>query len=210
MIKYYLNAGHGVETKGKRSPFVPPGVLEYQFNRDIAHFVEDEWDARINETGYTPMTVTPLECTDNAIPLKRVVRIVNGYRTLGGDPFLISIHANAAGNAKKWYPARGTKVFIHPSCGPRSESFRFAKRLSRAVSKALDTKDRGVGKRNFKVLGVKCPAVLLECGFMTNSGEATKLASTWWKRRIAGAIYKEIERHSKQEIQPPTISGGPA
>ena len=44
MMKILLDAGHGINTPGKRSPLWPDGsqLLEFEFNRDIVRRVASE------------------------------------------------------------------------------------------------------------------------------------------------------------------------
>jgi N-acetylmuramoyl-L-alanine amidase len=178
MTLFMLNPGHGIDTPGKRSPFVPPGVLEYDINRSIAKYVMTyAKDALIDTYLVNPET--------EAVQLKEICRRVNDNPLK--SKFFLSIHANAApGNG--WRPkALGVTSFVAKNASNNSREA--AKMLCDKVSKAFYTMNRGVKEKNLYVVKhTKCPAVLLECGFMTNPQEATMLADHHWRREIAKAI----------------------
>ena len=99
-MKILIDNGHGIDTKGKRSP--DGRLLEYLENRIIARGIEDALTAR----GLDASLLVPEE-TD--IPLLERCRRVNEWcRQLGKDNvLLISIHCNAAGRGDRWLSARG-------------------------------------------------------------------------------------------------------
>lgn len=183
---WLLDPGHGIDTKGKRSPFIPPGVREYEFNRDIMRRIMRE----------SPGDVLPLVSAEESLPLRERVLFAE---LLAGDnlpiskTFLVSIHANAAGNGREWTDAKGSCVFVAKNCS--EESARFAGLLAPMLSEALETRDRGVKRKNlYMVRRPSMPAVLAECGFMTNEGEATKLADPEQRAMIAAAFIQAMIR----------------
>ena len=99
-MKILIDNGHGIDTKGKRSP--DGRLLEYRENRIIARGIVDALTAR----GLDASLLVPEE-TD--IPLSERGRRVNECcRQLGKDNvLLISIHCNAAGRGDRWLTARG-------------------------------------------------------------------------------------------------------
>ena len=44
------------------------------------------------------------------------------------------------------------------------------------------------------------PSVLVECGFLSNSGEATRLASAQYEKILAGGIAAAIVHYFKADI----------
>jgi len=65
------------------------------------------------------------------------------------------------------------------------------------VIKRCAADDRGIKRARFDVLaGVNCPAVLLEGGFLSNSEEARKVASTPYQVKMAAAIAEGIKSYS--------------
>jgi N-acetylmuramoyl-L-alanine amidase len=57
------------------------------------------------------------------------------------------------------------------------------------VIQAAGSIDRGIRHRGYRVLrSNRLPAILVECGFMTNPAEARRIQSAWYRGRIAQAI----------------------
>ena len=78
---------------------------------------------------------------------------------------------------------------------PGSEA---GERLARAIQfricDALLTEDRGVKQDNFQVLRqTDCPAVLVECGFISNPIDRAMLTDPLEQWRIAAAIAEGVE-----------------
>lgn len=90
-MKILIDNGHGIDTKGKRSP--DGQLLEYAQNRLLA--------GRIVSALLVP--------EENDISLPERCRRVNEWcRQLGkNNVLLISIHCNAAGRGDRWLSARG-------------------------------------------------------------------------------------------------------
>lgn len=180
---FLINSGHGSDTLGKRSPFVPPGIKEWEFNRDIARRLV----AATNGAGLIGHNyldhIDPEQC---AVPLHEIVRRVNAHR---GQTVLLSIHANAARDGDSaWVDnAHGSAAFVATTASARSHSI--ALTIAPWVATSLRIKNRGIIEKDFTVLKKTfCPAILLECGFMTNSSEATKLASHYWRGELARTL----------------------
>ena len=95
-----IDAGHGAETKGKRSP--DGRHLEYKWCREVANMVCDLLQAE----GYKAMLLVP-ETRD--VPLAERVKRANKHPKDGS--ILVSIHNNASGNGSKWMKARGWSIW---------------------------------------------------------------------------------------------------
>ncbi len=115
----------------------------------------------------------------------------------------VSIHANAALSAA----ARGIESFVLPAPGcPSTEgngegsradpgnefdqaSMLLAYHIHRKLIGRIDSPDRGIKRARFVVLrDAPCPAVLVECGFLSNAREARELANPTHRQRLADAI----------------------
>lgn len=187
---WILDPGHGginpttgkYVTAGKRSPAVPPGIFEGVFNRAVMEAVSK----RLTAMGiYHCSTTSGWEDT----PLKDRVKYVKRCQSMYENCVLVSIHANAA-PALGWSSARGTVVFTRRNFNqPENE---LAEMLSQWVGVLTELPSRGVKRANFTMLVVPCPAVLIECGFMTNRIEAEFMASPEGVERIAESIVQTI------------------
>lgn len=129
MSKIILDAGHGIDTPGKRSP--DGRFREYKFNRIIVNAVAEHLRLR----GYDVEILTPEE-TD--VPLPERVDRANRMTCQLGLPIqkvcIISIHANAAGNGSKWMKARGWCAY---TCKGHTLSDELANCLYKAARKYL-------------------------------------------------------------------------
>lgn len=129
MCKIILDAGHGINTPGKRSP--DGRFREYKFNRIIVNAVAEQLRLR----GYNVEILTPEE-TD--VPLQERVDRANRMSCQIGQPIqsviIVSIHANAAGNGSQWMKARGWCAY---TCKGHTLSDELANCLYKAARKYL-------------------------------------------------------------------------
>ena len=181
---YLINSGHGgaVEingvkyylTKGKRSPEVPPGIFEGEFNRDISRRLV----YRINiETDHQAINLTPGPIN---IPLKSRVKYANELMDEVSELVIwLSIHANASGK-NGWSDASGPRVFCHPGS---IEGRSIADKLGWPVK---------TSRTLYELRKTKMPSVLLECGFMTNRSEAEIMASEPGRKKISDDIFLSL------------------
>ena len=106
-MKILIDNGHGIDTKGKRSP--DGRLLEYAQNRLLAGRIVTALQAR----GHDAALLVPEE-NDISLP-KRCRRVNEWCRQLGKDNvLLISIHCNAAGRGDRWLSARGWGAYTTP------------------------------------------------------------------------------------------------
>lgn len=172
MTTIMIDAGHGPETAGKRSP---DGVLrEFSFNSAVAILVK----RYLVEEG---MTVVFSHKEQEDITLSERTKLANRLKV---DAF-VSIHANAFGN--DWNNANGIETFVYPAAS--KESVTLASLMQKSLITACNRADRGVKKADFAVLReTRMPAVLIECGFMTHREEAALLMNKAYRVQCAKAI----------------------
>ena len=99
-MKILIDNGHGVDTKGKRSP--DGRLLEYAENRLLAGRIVSALKAQ----GHDAELLVP---EDNDVSLfQRCDRVNRFCYALGKENvILVSIHCNAAGKGDRWYNATG-------------------------------------------------------------------------------------------------------
>lgn len=97
--KVLISPGHGIETKGKRSP--DGSLEEWRFNRELVKKIAEGLD----EAGI-PYALLDMGNTDVALQ-GRVARA----NTFGKNCLYVSVHGNAAGNGSKWMKARGFSAY---------------------------------------------------------------------------------------------------
>ena len=167
-IKVCIDAGHGVEVAGKRSP--DGSYLEHEFNLDVAKHIK----AHMERCG---VQVVMTRTDEHDISLAERCKICND----AGCDYFVSIHTNAAGDG--WSEAQGWSAHIIAK-GGKAEQLANKIRLRAIVS--LGCRDRGVNVNNYQVLrDTKCPAVLIEHGFHTSKVEVEKLKSAEYRAKCA-------------------------
>ena len=200
MSKYYyiLDPGHGglidnvYQTQGKRSPIWKDSTIYYEGvgNRQIAKKVGDILDKL--DIDYT-YTVLP----DNGKDVSLTTRINFVNKLPMKNKVLISIHSNGASVES----ASGFEIFT--SAGQTlSDTIatvifeEFEKEFKNSKFRK-DTSDGDVDKENPLYITGKsnCPAVLLECFFMTNEKECKEILMTEeGQNRIVKCIVQAICR----------------
>lgn len=201
-MKILIDNGHGNNTKGKRSPYSANKTLpkidfyEYQWNREIANKIVE----RLKEDGYDAELLTPEE-TDISL-CERTRRVSAWCDRLGKDNVLmISIHANAAGNGKVWYSARGWSAYTTKGT---TVSDAVAEYLYDAAEKYLVGQrirtDKTDGDRdyeeNFYILKyTPCAAVLTENFFYDNVQDVKYILSEKGKENIVNLHVEGIENY---------------
>ncbi|WP_056832567.1 N-acetylmuramoyl-L-alanine amidase [Psychrobacillus sp. FJAT-21963] len=178
MLKIMLDAGHGPETLGKRTP--DGKMKEFEFNNAVVGFLKDE----LKNCGVIVLVSHPGNLD---IPLYERTTLANKLEV---DAF-ISIHANAFGST--WNNTSGIETFTYSKASAQSKLL--AKSIQDALCSITKGKNRGVKQADFAVLrDTKMPAVLVECGFMTNKIEAALLQSRTYRILCAKAIAFAILR----------------
>lgn len=164
-FRVVLDPGHGGRDNGTRWA----GVREKDLNLDVAKRVE-----RILRTNGVATYLT--RRSDYYLSLSTRASRANRYR----DSVYVSIHFNAAANRS----ATGIETFYLSANGRR-----LGYQIQNRMVSRLGTKNRGLKKRGFAVLRkTHGPAVLVECGFLSNSWERSRCKSTRYRQRVAQAI----------------------
>lgn len=197
-MKILIDAGHGIDTPGKRSP--DGSFLEYLWNRQVADMVL----SRLRASGLdADLVVTETNDITLRTRAMRVNRICD--RLGASNVLLVSVHSNAAGNGKSWMYATGWECHTSPGktksdalaeCFYKSFAAAFPeKRMRRDLSDGDSDKES-----NFYILTkTRCPAVLLENFFYDNREECAWLLLPGTRERIADAIVAGIKKYIKTQ-----------
>ena len=202
-MKILIDNGHGIQTKGKRSP--DGKLLEYAYTRELARRIVSILQSR----GYDSELLVP---EDDDIPLSERVRRVNEIcltyepscpaPTGHPDVILISLHLNAAGDGTKWMNATGWSCY---TCKGQTESDRLADCLYKAAEQILKNQVIRTDyardgdpdwEENFYILRHSlCSAVLVEQFFMDNIKDLAYLISDEGKRNLIDVIVSGVEKY---------------
>lgn len=164
-FKVAIDAGHGSNTAGKRTP---DGWREHWINVACASFCE----RALQRCGIDTVRVAWDDNNakdDEDVALSTRQKLVKANKC----DLSISFHANAAGSGG-WSDASGVETLI--SDKSVGDSLNLAKKVQGYMAQGTPQKNRGVKTQslamcNCTALGVKA-AILCEIGFMTNKAEA--------------------------------------
>jgi len=181
-IKIVLDPGHGgidVGASPDGAPFEKGVVL------DIALRVE-----RLLERKGLQVTLT--RRTDEFIPLPKRASMANDEH----GTLFVSIHANSCPRKE----VRGFEIYYSEN-GRERQSVQAANFLQQTLKKATGANDRGIRKQNYAVLArTKCPAVLIEVGYLSNPREANLLSKGSYRKKVAQGIAKGIAAYAKTRL----------
>lgn len=165
-----LDAGHGGRDRGAKWG----GVSEAYLNLKVAQKVEALLKAK-----RIPVKMT--RRSDVYLSLSQRAAIANKYR----DAIFVSIHFNAHSNTS----IKGVETFYASAKGKK-----IAANIQSRVSRYTKTRNRGIkyGIRYAVLNQTKCPAVLVECGFISNSYERSRCAQSWYQSLAARGIVEGI------------------
>ena len=196
-MKVLIDAGHGIDTPGKRSP--DGSFLEYLWNRQISDLVIARLVNKGVDASLVVTETNDISLRTRAIRVNRICDQVGTQKVL-----LVSIHSNAAGNGSAWMNAKGWSCYTSRG---KTKSDQVAECLYDAFEAEFQDKkirkDMSDGDRdweeNFYVLQKsKCPAVLLENFFYDNREECAWMLQEETKKRIASAAVKGIIKYIKK------------
>jgi len=206
-----LDAGHGGHDKGQ--------VSRYGAEKDFALDVARKLRPLLQAKG---LKVIMTREGDYFVPLEVRAKIANSAR----NSIFVSIHFNATNDDPN---ATGFEIFsftprgapstsdanvnaksfnAQPGSSVDAQSMALSACVYHSVLGQLREYDRGIKRARFAVLRLtKVPAVLIECGFLTESGESKLISNKDWRAKLAGAIGIGIENYQALPVkkQPPML-----
>lgn len=165
-----IDAGHGGFDHGGI-----PGqrVSESQMTLDVALRLRSALQA----SGYR---VVMTRSTDVFVPLGTRVAIANQYR----NGIFVCIHFNSATRRG----ANGIETYFYSS-----QSLPLASAIHYYVAGGAPSPNRGVRRRGYFVLRrTTIPAILVECGFLTNPYEASYVQTAAYRQKLADEIARGV------------------
>lgn len=188
-----LDAGHGGEDGGASGP---GGIMEKGINLNISRAVSDLLGFYGVNTAMTRTEDISLHSEEykragqrKTSDIKNRVKRINEME----NAVLISIHLNSFPNKS----SRGAQVFYSKN-NPLGEVL--AKTVQNTLKEGISDGNKRLAKQSddgiYILKHVDCPAVLVECGFLSNTDEAKKLMSEAYQRKIAVCITAGYMRFS--------------
>lgn len=161
-----IDAGHGGGDNGGRAR---SGLMEKTVALDTALRLRP----LLQHAGFrTVMT----RSGDSFIELDQRVNIANHYP----DAVLVSVHYNASPSSA---PVGAETFFWRP------DSYGLAARVENHLAAGTGMARRGATRRVLRLThNPRIPAILCECGFLTNAGEASRISSGEFRQEVAEAI----------------------
>src|SRR5213083_3308435 len=161
-----IDAGHGGHDRGG----IPgQSVAEKDMTLDVAQRLRNVLSA----SGYR---VVMTRDSDVFVPLGTRVAIANSYR----NAIFVCIHFNATKRAG----ASGIETYFYSR-----DSLPLASAIHYFVTGGAPSANRGVRRRGYYVLRrTSIPAVLVECGFLTNPTEAAYAQTASYRQKLAEEI----------------------
>ncbi len=170
--KVMLDPGHGGKDPGA---IAQTGVYEKTVNIQVSHkvaYLLRKWG----------ITVAMTRTNDVFVELDDRVAMTNRFN----PDLFVSIHADACDNRS----TSGYSVYVARIGSKASKSA-----AGKIVTAMKNTRfvNRGVKKANYRVLvKTKCPAVLVEMGYLSNRYQATLLAQNETQQKVAYSIARGI------------------
>jgi N-acetylmuramoyl-L-alanine amidase len=184
-----IDAGHGGHDGGA----VANGLIEKNLTLEIATLLRDELIAK-------GLRVQMTREKDMFLPLES--RAAQTART--GAAVFISVHINTDG---KGSDADGIETYFagRPSLATarrqvstisRGNEEALARLVQRHVCETTGANNRGIKQRDYVVIEeASCPALLVECGFLTNRQEAQRLKEAAHQQKIAQGIAAGVAQY---------------
>ena len=187
-----IDAGHGGEDGGAVSI---NGILEKDINLQISKKLEHLFNLFGVNTEMTRRDDSSLgenssELIRNrkAMDIRKRVEIINNIP----DALLVSIHQNSFPQEN----CKGAQVFYSEKNGESKLVAEFLQEEFRSVINNNNLRKAKTDSSIYILNNVNCPAILVECGFLTNKEEAGLLTTENYQKKIslclAGAIIKNL------------------
>ena len=178
-----LDPGHGGTDRGNSQH----GLVEAEVAQDLAARVE----GRLTATGVAAY-LTRGRLASHETPPDEAARAATA-NSLGAD-LLISLHVDTCPSAA----ANGAATYFygHRAHGTRSTvGARFADLLQRELTARTDLLDCGTHEKTWDLLRrTRMPAVRLELGYLSNPGDAARLADQSFRDTVAEAVVAAVQR----------------
>ncbi len=192
-----IDAGHGGEDGGAIGI---DGTYEKNINLQIALKINDMFSVFGYETCLIRDTDTAIHTTGNSIRERKISDIRN--RTAKMDLYencvYLSIHQNKYSDGSIW----GAQTFYSPNF---NESHEIAQFIQNAISCQLQPQNkRKIKKSNDDIYILKNatkPAVMVECGFMSNQNELNQLKDNIYQNSMALSITIGIINYNISEVK---------
>lgn len=186
-----IDPGHGGVDGGAVSA---SGILEKDVNLKIAKYINNYCKLSGVECILTRQEDISLVPKQNMSSSRKRSDLIARAEIAGENPdsIFISIHQNTFPSSRY----SGLQVFYSKNNG---ESLKIAEQIKNSNKEMLDNDNerqlKAAGEEIYILNTIKSPAVLIECGFLSNAEEASMLATEEYQKELAFMIYTAIMRY---------------
>ena len=187
-----LDPGHGGEDGGTQSE---AGLLEKDVNLAVALHLRE----LLETAGYQVKMTRETDCSigDSSLPTVRERKVSDIHRRLEmveeeANCILVSIHQNYFTEGKY----SGAQIFFsanHEGSEILAESIRSS--VVSLLQPENTRQNKAATDSIYLLWNAEVPAVLVECGFLSNWEEAERLADSTYQEQMAFAIYDGLIRY---------------
>ena len=187
-----IDPGHGGEDGGA---VASDGTIESNINLSVAMTAADlarflgwevvmtrEEDISIHDN--SAKTIREKKVSD----LKNRAQICNNIK----NGILISIHQNSIPAARN---VRGTQVFCNDNTGSMELANKMQTVFNQTLNKEHTKESKLIGNSSYLMKSVTIPAVLIECGFLSNEAETQLLKTMEYQRKLSVCIIGSVSSH---------------
>ena len=167
-----IDPGHGGHDKG--------GQWGQVYEKHLALDTATRLESQLRQRGInTVMT----RRSDYFVSLPERVNLANRYR----NAIFVAVHYNYT-----WKPdVNGLETYY---CTPQSQQL--AQCVHASMTRRVSTANRGVKfARYYVIRNTTIPAILVECGFVSNAQERSRMKSAWFRDSLARGIADGIMRY---------------
>lgn len=183
-VTVVIDPGHGGEDGGAVSP---DGVMESRINLAISQSLSDLLRFAGQRTLLTRTEDVSIHTEGDTMRARKVsdihhrVNIVNGTE----GAVLLSIHQNSLPSSRVTH---GAQVFWNTGEGAEALAEVVQDSLNAAVNVGNEKLCKKIPATIYLMNHVTAPAILVECGFLSNSTETAKLQEPSYQLKLAAAI----------------------
>jgi len=198
-----VDAGHGGHDGGA----VANDVIEKNLSLDLSLRLKRELEA-------AGLRVLLTRDRDVFLSLDERAALAGKYQAAA----FVSVHLNTDGSGSA---AEGIETYFSKapplssrqaalSAGQRlPDSAHFAATVQRLVCASTQAQDRGTKERSYAVVAqAPCPAVLVECGFLTSANEVARLKRESYRDQVAVGIARGVALFLQAQPLPPRLVAG--
>lgn len=180
-----IDAGHGGEDGGA---VAEDGTVESGLNLAIAQRLEALLCFLGYETRMTRTSDAAIYSSDaKTLREKKRSDLENRVRIVNETPnaVLVSIHQNSLPSARS---VHGAQAFYAETEESAAMAERVQAAFNRAVNAGNEKSARQIDHSVYLMRMVECPAILVECGFLSNAQETALLCEEDYQQRLAVTI----------------------